>query len=56
MYFHKIHDPINFAFPRRFDARAGTLEVGGEAVGVSIDDLGGDVFRVRCSGPRWPHQ
>ena len=56
MYFHKIHDPINFSFPRRFEPRSGRLEVGGQTLGVSFDELGADVFRWRLTGPRWPHR
>ena len=56
MYFHKIHDPINFSFARRFEPRSGQLEVGGQTLRVSFEDLGDDVFRWRVSGSRWPHQ
>jgi alpha-glucosidase len=56
MYFHKIHDPINCSFPRRFDAARRRLSVGEHSLDVALDDLGQDVFRVRVSGPRWPHQ
>jgi hypothetical protein len=56
MYFHKIHDPINCSFPSRFDAARRRLTVGEHTLDIALDDLGHDVFRVRVSGARWPHQ
>src|SRR6186713_1975358 len=56
MYFHKIHDPINCSFPARFDRASRRLDVGQHALELALDDLGADVFRVRLSGARWPHQ
>jgi alpha-glucosidase len=56
MYFHKIHDPINCSFPTRYDAKASRLSVGEHSLHVALDDLGSDIFRVRLTGPPWPHQ
>jgi alpha-glucosidase len=56
MYFHKIHDPVNFSFPARFESRGGRLQIGSEVLRLRLDDLGGDVFRVRVEGPRWPRR
>jgi alpha-glucosidase len=56
MYFHKIHDPINFSFPDRFEPDSGRLRVAGESVELELSDLGGGIFRIRVQGQRWPEQ
>lgn len=56
MYFHKIHDPINFSFPRSFDAARRRLAVGKHSLGIDLADLGDDVFRIRIASELWPHQ
>jgi hypothetical protein len=47
VYFNKIHDPANCVFPQRVDVRGRRLWVGKHRIGVELDDLGEDVFRVR---------
>jgi alpha-glucosidase len=56
VYFHKIHDPINFSFPDRFEPGSARLRVGGETVELALQDLGFDVFRVHVQGARWLEQ
>ncbi len=56
MYFHKIHDPINFSFPRAYDPARRRLSVGKHSVGLELADLGSDVFRIRVVSELWPHQ
>jgi alpha-glucosidase len=56
MYFNKIHQPENFAFPAARDVRSEALTVGGEAFRHDLEHLGEGVFRFRVSHRRWPKQ
>ena len=53
MYFHKIRHPSNFVFAHGADT--GTLRFGAGRAGVTLRDLGEDVFHVELADPgRWP--
>ncbi len=52
VYFHKVPHPDNFVFIER--VRDGRGAAGHEDLDVSIEDFGGDVFRLEVRSPRWP--
>ncbi|MDX2225480.1 MAG: glycoside hydrolase family 31 protein [Verrucomicrobiae bacterium] len=53
MYFHKISNPINFAFPRKPLSPSGKLTVNGRTFAVSAQNIGVDVFKVEYQNPQW---
>lgn len=54
MYFNKIHNPVNFRFPRSFAARSGAWHIGRERFVVQQEDYGPGIQRLRVAGDRWP--
>lgn len=56
MYFHKIHQPENFAFPAARGVTPGKLTINGTPFRQSLEALGEGVFRYRVEHARWPEQ
>lgn len=56
MYFHKIHQPENFAFPAARGVGRDTITAGGAAMRYRLDALGEGVFRFGVTHRRWPKQ
>ena len=56
MYFHKIHQPENFAFPAKRGIHPSTLDIAGQSYRHALDTLGEGVFRFRVHHKRWPKQ
>ncbi len=52
MNFNKVPHPDNFTFIER--VRAGRASAGHEDLDVSVEDCGGDVFRLVVQSERWP--
>jgi len=56
MYFHKIHQPENFAFPAHRGVQPGKLTIAKDTYRQSLDALGEGVFRFQVAHKRWPRQ
>lgn len=56
MYFQKIHQPENFAFPTHRGIQTGKITIAKDIYRQSLDALGEGVFRYRVSQRRWAKQ
>lgn len=53
MYFHKCHQPENFAFPVARDGSPSMWKINGKSFRYRWSHLGEDVYRLRIDGRRW---
>ena len=56
MYFNKIHQPENFAFPEPGGVKGKSIRVGADKLRYKLDDRGAGVYRLRVKHKRWPKQ
>ena len=56
MYFNKIHQPENFAFPAQGGVKKKSIQIGKDKLRYKLDHRGEDVYRLRIKHERWPDQ